>query len=231
MDEIATALAETDTDDRRRIYLAWCRLGACRREIVPRVAAAFAATKHARGRESHVYFVTPYALFDDATVELGLRALADPRKEVRYRACGLLAHSRRKEVARDLRALATGPSREAARRAERALLDGTPFGADDDAYYFIYENDPARAPRGTFADALHDRVGGWLTARGLAPSQVFQHVVEYRDRARVVRIEWDSYDVEARVSIDARGERSAEAIRGGPNDVDDVVATVRHMLA
>lgn len=231
MDEIGEALEETDTDDRRQIYLAWCRLGACRHEIVARVAAAFAATKHARGRESHVYFVTPYALFDDATVELGVRALADRRKEVRYRACGLLAHSRRKEVVRDLRAITTGPTREPARRAERALLEGTRFGPDADPFYFIYGHSPYRAPRGSFADALFDRVGGWLSARGFEPSQVFQHVFEYRDRARVVRAEWDSYDVEARVSIEAGGQRSEETIHGSADDLENVVAALRRMVA
>ncbi|HEY1584735.1 MAG TPA: hypothetical protein VGH63_03550 [Polyangia bacterium] len=220
--ELQAALGETDSDDRRRIYLAWCRLGQFRREIVPLVARAFATTKHAQGRESHLYYVTPYASFDDATVELGVRALADARKEVRYRACGLLARSGRKEVVADLRKIKTGPSRDAAQRAERALLEGKRFGADDDSFYFIEGHEPYRAPRGSFADDLADELGEWLTRRGLLPSHVFQHVFEFRDDARVVRAEWDSYDVEARVLVDGSSTQHA-----GGTSIAELGKTIR----
>lgn len=233
-DEITTLLEQTDTDDRRRIYMAWCKISRGR-EIVPLVARAFAATRQVRGRESHVYYVTPYARFDEAAVELGLRALRDPRKEVRYRACGLLAHSRRVETVSELRKIASGPSREPARRAVRSLLEGKPFGPDDDPFYFFYGHEPYRAPRGSYADQLDDRLGGWLKRRGFAPFYLFQHDFVFRDGDRVVQAQWDSYDCESRVIVASlrdhtTAEASAVQVSGYGDDIAEIVRTIRARL-
>jgi len=234
LDEITTLLGETDTDDRRRIYMAWCRIGHGR-EIVPFVARAFEVARQMRGRESHVYYVTPYARFDDAAVELGLRALRDRRKEVRYRACGLLAHSRRVETVTELRKIASGPSREPAHRAVQALLEGKPFGADDDPFYFFYGHEPCRAPRGSYADQLEDRLGGWLRRRGFAPFYLFQHDFVFRDSDRAIRARWDGYDCESRVIVGSlrdlpAAEASAVHISGYGNDIAEIVRTVRALV-
>jgi hypothetical protein len=157
------------------------------------------------------------------------------RKEVRYRACGLLARSHRKEVVAELRKIKTGPSRDAARRAERALLDGKRFGADDDPFYFIDGHNPYRAPRGSFADDLDDALGAWLKQRGFLPSHVFQHVFEFRSDERVVRAEWDSYDVEARVALaPLREGRSvggdASSSHAAGTSIGELAKTIRSLV-
>lgn len=230
MDDVGPLLQRTDSSDQRQSYVAWCELGAHRQEIVPLVAEAYASAKQPLGRESHIYYVTPFARFDDHTVELGVHALHDPRKEVRYRACGLLAHSRRTETVAELQKLERGASKEPARRAIKALREGGAFGADDDPYYFIYGHDPSRAPRGSFADALFAEIGAWLGTHGFHPTYLFQHALELRDAHRVVRADWDSYEIEARISVTRGSPESAEVIRGGPGDIAAMGKVIRALM-
>ena len=128
--EVKALLRQTDTPDRRLIYQAWRQLAGFGQDIVPFVADAYARTSEARGRESHLYYVMPYARFDDRALKLGVQALRDPLQEVRYRAGGLLAHSGRAETAAALTQLVCGASRAPAQRALAALRHGAPFGPD-----------------------------------------------------------------------------------------------------
>ncbi len=227
MHDIAALLKKTDTNDRAQIYLTWNELGAYRQEIVPHVARAFAETKEARGRESQLYYVTQYARFDDHAIDLGLTALRDRKKEVRYRACGLLAHSQRRDAEPALEAIERGPSREAAQRALRSLREGKPFGADDDPFYFIHGHEPYRAPRGSFADAMYDAISDCLENKGFRRTQHFQHRLEMRDGKRVAAFTWDSYDVGAHASL---GDKTIDE-RGGPNDIAALAEKMRALVS
>jgi hypothetical protein len=231
--EVELLLRQTDSSDRRLIYLAWCKLGGVGQDIVPFVAEAYAKTREARGRESHLYYVTPYARFDDRAIELGVRALRDPRQEVRYRACALLAHSGRVEVVKELAKLSRGTSRAHAQRAIAALRKGMPFGPDDDASYFFYGHDPYRAPRGHFAVELQDELGAWLEERGFRPAYLFQHTFGYRDGERFVRADWDSYDVEARLAVraSARKQPTQANFAWGASGIPELGAAIRKLVS
>lgn len=56
-------------------------------------------------RSACVYHATKYARVSDEAVQLGLEALQDRSKVVRYRACGLLAYSQRPDLAAQLKTL------------------------------------------------------------------------------------------------------------------------------
>jgi hypothetical protein len=227
--EVDALVRQTDSRDRRTLYLAWCRLARYRSAIVPSVAAAFAATREERGRESQIYGVTPFARFDEGAVELGLRALRDPRQAVRVRACSLLAHSGRAETIPEIESLAKPASRPASLQAVRALREGRPFGADDDPVYFAYGHEPYRAPRGTFATQLDEALGGWLEQRGFRPTWVFQHRFEYGSADRSLSAIWDSYDVVSHVSVGAPGSPPSPTagLPGGPGDLARLIQRIR----
>lgn len=58
-----------------------------------------------RARLSCVYFAVPYARTNDDVAKLGIEALNDKPRKVRYRACSLLAYSLREDVLTYLRSM------------------------------------------------------------------------------------------------------------------------------
>ncbi len=64
----------------------------------------YRSSRLAGPRSSCVYHATKYAQVSDDAVQLGLEALQDRSKVVRYRACGLLAYSQRRSLVERLRA-------------------------------------------------------------------------------------------------------------------------------
>jgi hypothetical protein len=65
--------------------------------------ATYRQARRAGPRASCVYHATRYARVSDAAVCLGLEALEDRSRIVRYRACGLLAYAQRPDVLDRLR--------------------------------------------------------------------------------------------------------------------------------
>jgi hypothetical protein len=66
--------------------------------------ARYRSSQLAGPRSSCVYHATKFARSSDDAVQLGLEALQDRSKVVRYRACGLLAFSQRRSLVDGLRA-------------------------------------------------------------------------------------------------------------------------------
>lgn len=58
-----------------------------------------------RARLSCVYFAVPYVRTNDDAAKLGIEALKDKSRKVRYRACSLLAYSLREDVLPYLKSL------------------------------------------------------------------------------------------------------------------------------
>ena len=231
-DVIREMLRRTDTDDVRRLSGPWYtilpRLHGSK--VLPLLAEAFLATKHSRGRACQIHHATLFARVDDRAVALGLRALADPTKEVRGRACMLLAHSRKREVVPSLRAASVGPTREVARRAASAILEGTPFGPDNDPLYFFFRGDSGRAPRGSFADDVDRRVGAWFAKNGFRPEYLFAHSIAFRRDDISIAADWDGYDMETRVMLSLPDRpREDELIRVGQGDIAEVARRMRAM--
>lgn len=231
-DAVREALRGTDTRDERLLYLAWNAVAPRWNgsEVVPLVAEAFARTENPRARESQLHHATLFARFDDAAVELGLRGLADPRKEVRARACMLLAHSRRPAVVPALRAVKPGPTRELAKRAATSLLEGTPLGPGDDPLYFFFRGESGRAPRGTFADDLDREVGPWMGKKGFTVKHLFAHHLAYRREGLWVEARWDSYDVTTQVGLTPRPTGKEESVADGPGDIVEIGRRIRMLF-
>jgi hypothetical protein len=229
-DEIRAALVLADTDDMRQLYLAipW---GAPAGQVLPLMIEAFETTKHSRARACMVHRATLFARIDERAVELGLRALADPIKEVRARACMLLAHSRKPGAVPALRAIKSGPTRELARRAVASIVEGEAFVPDNDPLYFFFQGDTGRAPRGSFADKLDAEIGTWLVAQGLHPSRFFAHAFVFSKEDLVVDTAWDGYEVEAVIRLTrGTGAPTCASVLGGPGDIAAIAQRMRTML-
>ena len=87
---------------------------ACYLEVYPRF-------KKWQGRVELVYRATRYSRTRDDAYRLGILALADKAAIVRYRACGLLAYSLRRDAIPFLETLLTHPTKDTAEHAAAAI--------------------------------------------------------------------------------------------------------------
>jgi hypothetical protein len=95
-------VSSVDTEQR-----AWAQLRSLGEQVVPYLEEAFPTTKQWQGRLSLVFHSIPFARDSEAAVRLGITALGDRSFMVRWRACGLLAYSQRRDALPALRALFT----------------------------------------------------------------------------------------------------------------------------
>jgi len=84
---------------------AWAKLRPLGIAIVPYLYEASPNMKKWQGRVSLVFHSIRYAKESEEAFQLGIKALNDRATLVRYRACGLLAYSQRKEAIPQLRQL------------------------------------------------------------------------------------------------------------------------------
>jgi hypothetical protein len=96
--EIREHVRRLDTTSVHQEQEAWERLRSLGAEVVPYLAEAYRSFRKWQGRVSLVFHSIRYARVSDDAFRLGLEALADKSAHVRYRACGLLAYSQRKEA-------------------------------------------------------------------------------------------------------------------------------------
>lgn len=101
---IEAAINQLDRKDSLGIDAAWAALRPLGFAVVPYLRAAYGEFRHGEGRCALVYYATRYARIGDDALALGVAALEDRSKQVRYRACGLLAYSLRREALGPLRA-------------------------------------------------------------------------------------------------------------------------------
>lgn len=120
-EEIAAAVKGLDTAASSAEEVAWQKLRPLGVAAVPYLAGAYSSFRKWQGRASLVFHSIPYARVSEEAFQLGLAALRDKSTVVRYRACGLLAYSLRREALPHL-ALACGhaDSRTAADAAAAA---------------------------------------------------------------------------------------------------------------
>jgi hypothetical protein len=126
-ERIADAVARLDQKSSLAIEAVWAGLRPLGFAVVPYLREAYGTFRHGEGRTALVYHATRYARIGDDAYQLGLAALNDRSRQVRYRACGLLAYALRKEALPALQNLETDPDplvRDAAHAATRAIQAG-----------------------------------------------------------------------------------------------------------
>jgi hypothetical protein len=89
--------------------------------VVPYLAEAYPRMKRWQGRAALLYHCTSDARASRAASELGLTALADRARMVRYRACGVLAYSLNTEAIPALERLLSHPDPRTVEDAQAAL--------------------------------------------------------------------------------------------------------------
>jgi len=96
--KIQELILRLDTTKQLEAEAAWSELKILGASIVPYLAEAYPKFKKWQGRVGLVFHSIKYAKESDAAYKLALDALNDRATLVRYRACGLLAYSQRKEA-------------------------------------------------------------------------------------------------------------------------------------
>ena len=100
---------------------AWQRLKSLGIEVVPYLLQAYPKFKTSQGRVSLVFHSVRFARVSEHAVQLALLALNDRATLVRYRACGLLAYSLRRDVLPHLKALKSHQDAKTAEDATAAI--------------------------------------------------------------------------------------------------------------
>ena len=100
---------------------AWTELKPLGEEVVRHLAKAYPQMKKAQARVACVFHAMGFARTSDAAFQLGVTALSDRATLVRYRACGLLAYSLRRDAVPHLKALLRHDDAETAADARAAI--------------------------------------------------------------------------------------------------------------
>lgn len=103
--EIRRLVDQLDTSRLEDEQNAWMQLRLLGDAVVPYLEEAYPAKSKWQGRLSLVFHAIPYARTSEAAVRLGVAALGDRSYVVRWRACGLLAYSQRRDTLPALTAL------------------------------------------------------------------------------------------------------------------------------
>jgi hypothetical protein len=100
MDEsqIKELVRRLDTGDRSQEEAAWEQLRPLGASVVPYLAAIYPVMKKLEGRRAVVFHAIRHARTTEAAFQLGVLALNDRASIVRYRACGVLAYSLRRDA-------------------------------------------------------------------------------------------------------------------------------------
>jgi hypothetical protein len=100
---------------------AWAALKPLGIEVVPYLLEAFPRFRTWQGRTSLVFHAIRYARKSDEAFRLGVLGVHDKSHVVRYRACGLLAYSLRKDALVELRQLLSNPNKRTVEDARAAI--------------------------------------------------------------------------------------------------------------
>jgi len=119
--QIKELVARLDTSKSLEEEEVWATLKPLGVAIVPFLAEAYAKMKRADGRRSCVFHSMKFGRSSEAAFQLGIAALNDRATLVRYRACGLLAYSLRRDAVPHLQALLQHPDARTAEDAGAAI--------------------------------------------------------------------------------------------------------------
>ena len=96
--EIRRLVADLDTAKVDHEARAWATLRALGSEVVPYLEEAYPKASRWQRRLSLVFHAIPFARTSEAAFRLAVAALNDRSHVVRWRACGLLAYSQRRDA-------------------------------------------------------------------------------------------------------------------------------------
>ena len=119
--EIRNIVARMDTAKASEQEAAWEQLRPLGETVAPFLAEAFPKMKKWQGRVALVFHAIKFARSSDAAFRLGVMALQDRATRVRYRGCGLLAYSLKREALPHLQALLRHEDPETAEDARAAM--------------------------------------------------------------------------------------------------------------
>lgn len=97
-EQIAAAVDALDVRGADEGDAAWAQLRPLGVGVVPYLCAAYLRFRTWQGRCALAYYATRYARISEDAFQLGLTAITDKSYMVRYRACGVLAYSLRKDA-------------------------------------------------------------------------------------------------------------------------------------
>jgi hypothetical protein len=97
-DEIRARVARLDTRNATDSENAWAELRPLHAAVVPYLLEQYRRAKRGEARVVLVFHAIRFARKSDAAITLGIAALKDRAATVRYRACGLLAYSLRRDT-------------------------------------------------------------------------------------------------------------------------------------
>jgi hypothetical protein len=100
---------------------AWEQLRTLDEAVVPFLEEAYPTTSKWQARLSLVFHAIPFARTSEPAFRLGVAALGDRSFMIRYRACGLLAYSGRREALPALEALLDHPDLRTVEDARAAI--------------------------------------------------------------------------------------------------------------
>lgn len=100
---------------------AWSELRELGADVVPHLATCYPTARRWQQRTALVFHAIRYARTSEEAFQLGLTALADRSYMVRYRACGLLAYSLRRDAIPALEELLTHRDKRTVEDARAAL--------------------------------------------------------------------------------------------------------------
>jgi hypothetical protein len=120
-DEIRAYVTRLDTRNGADADTAWSELRPLEDAVVPYLLEEYRRAKRGEMRVVLVFHATRYARTSDAAVLLGFAALRDRATLVRYRACGLLAYSLRRDALPELRSLLTHSDARTVEDAKAAI--------------------------------------------------------------------------------------------------------------
>jgi hypothetical protein len=119
--DIRRLVAALDTDDASKAEEVWGRLKPLGPKVLPYFLEAFPKTKKWKGRVHLVFHSVRFARTHPEAFQLGILGLSDKATLVRYRACGSLAYSLRKDALPHLEKLLGHPDKKTAEDAKAAI--------------------------------------------------------------------------------------------------------------
>ena len=120
---IAAAIAGLDLRGGEAGDEAWAKLRPLGFAVVPYLLDSYPKMRTWEGRCAAVYHSTRYSRISGEAFELGILALRDRSYMVRYRACGLLAYSLRKDALAALEDVSVSDDRDFVISASQAAIN------------------------------------------------------------------------------------------------------------
>jgi HEAT repeat protein len=120
-EQIRSLVRQLDTRDATAQDIIWTQLRPLGEKVVDYLAEFYPKAGTLEGRRALLFHSIKYARSSEVAFRLGVTALGDKASIVRYRACGLLAYSLRREALPHLQTLLSHKDRKTVEDAQAAM--------------------------------------------------------------------------------------------------------------